>query len=697
LLLLDNCEHVLAAVTELVGSLLARCPALQVLATSRAPLRLHGEQCLPVEPLPLPPAEVRSLTALSENEAVRLFTERARAVHSAFALTEVNVAAVAELCHQLDGLPLAIELAAVRSTILSPDALLAEMRDRFRLLSHGMRDVPARQKTIEATITWSYDLLDGEAQALFRRLAVFVGGFTLETVYAVAAYTESAQHVVMTTLEALVAHCLVRRIDGEGESRFTMLETIRAFGLERLAASGEETDARDRHATYFLELVERLDAQMAPYLPEGEQILDRLASDSPNLRSALAWFERRGDARRFLQLAGMLHFFWQSRADLREGRAWLTRGLNHAADIPSATRALAQVALAGILYTQGDRAAALDLCRQSEAVFTSQGNQRNMAHTALLGALAAFEIAEFADAEAFIDDADSACSAIGDAPWLERARAHLLQYRGQMALHQGDLPRAEHYLRAAVTYQQALADRSGIAHPFASYPLLGLGLVVRARGDLASALALFQAGLRHGEQVSERRAVAIGLGGIAGILAASERWREATVLFGATEAYCERNALSFEDDVWRWQRSLGYREPWRPGSVSPRDSTRGGNPSSARPDPEAATALWASGRNTPLDAAMTAALAVDLAAPPGQEPQLALVQPRHLSGDIHRLTHREREILALLCRRLTDPEIAEQLFISLRTANSHVANILGKLGAANRREAAAIAVRSGLV
>src|SRR5215212_6178011 len=187
LLLLDNCEHLLAETADLVGSLLARCPALQVLATSRAPLHLQGEQSLPVAPLPLPPMDASSLAALADNDAVRLFMARARSVRPAFALTATNAPTVAAICRHLDGLPLAIEPAAARLTLLSPEALLAQMTDRLRLLRGGARDVPARQQTIHATIAWSYDLLSPPEQTLFHRLAVFAGGFTLEAVQAVAA------------------------------------------------------------------------------------------------------------------------------------------------------------------------------------------------------------------------------------------------------------------------------------------------------------------------------------------------------------------------------------------------------------------------------------------------------------------------------------------------------------------------------
>jgi predicted ATPase len=259
LLLLDNCEHVLPGIADLVARLLAACPALQVLATSRAPLHLRGEQVLTVAPLSLPAAIDRSLSLLQHNEAVRLFVERARGVRPAFALSETNAATVGAICRALDGLPLAIELAAARMALLSPEALLAQVTDRLSLLSDGRRDAPSRQRTMEAAIAWSYDLLAAEEQAFFRCLAVFSGGFSLEGAEWVSGIGDRGSEESRQSGEAarrqadvvllpitpgtlrgltrLVDQSLVHRIERDGEPRFAMLETIRAFALERLEAS----------------------------------------------------------------------------------------------------------------------------------------------------------------------------------------------------------------------------------------------------------------------------------------------------------------------------------------------------------------------------------------------------------------------------------------------------------------------------
>ncbi len=288
LLLLDNCEHLLAVAAPLVAALLRACPALQVLATSRAPLRVRGEHEAAVDPLPVPPSGAPpGLIRLADNEAVRLFLERARAVRPTLPLDETTVAAVAAICRALDGLPLAIELAAARVKLLSPEALLALMQDRLRLLHGGARDLPPRQQTMRDAIAWSHDLLGAEA-ALFCRLAIFVGGFNLESAAAVLGReaTETAEH-----LEALLDQSLVRREErASGTPRFGMLETIREFALGQLVASGELDEVAARHAGYFADLVQR--AEVPLWDSEGMPVLDlvaRLERDHANIRVVLGW------------------------------------------------------------------------------------------------------------------------------------------------------------------------------------------------------------------------------------------------------------------------------------------------------------------------------------------------------------------------------------------------------------------------
>jgi predicted ATPase len=277
-----------------VSSLLAACPALQILATSRAPLHVRGEQEFPVDPLPLPSVDTLSLEAMTQNEAVRLFAARARAVQPAFRLETTNAATVAALCRRLDGLPLAIELAAARSKIHSPESLLAHMTDCLQLLGDGPRDAPARQQTMRDTIAWSYELLSPAEQRLFQQLAVFAGGFTMDAAQAVAGGPDPQQSIA-NGLTILVDHSLVRRADGHGDPRFMMLETVREFGLQRLAAEGNEAIIQDRHARYYRDLVATLELGFNHSTRKNDAWRTQLAADQDNLRQALTWLAERGD------------------------------------------------------------------------------------------------------------------------------------------------------------------------------------------------------------------------------------------------------------------------------------------------------------------------------------------------------------------------------------------------------------------
>lgn len=321
LLLLDNCEHLLPA-APLVADLLAAAPGLRVLATSRAPLRLSGEREFAAPPLALPDAErPPPPEELREYAAVRLFAARAEAAQPDFRVTGENAAAVAAICRRLDGLPLALELAAARVKMLAPAALLARLDDRLALLTGGARDLPRRQQTLRGTLEWSHDLLAPHERALFARLATFAGGWTLAAAEAVAAGDAPAA-AVLDGLTALVDQGLVQRIAGaDGAPRFTMLETIRGYAAERLAASGEGETVRARHADHYLALAEAAE----PHLKAAREgaWLARLAADQDNLRAALAWLLARGAGARAARLAVALWYFWWVRGDLSEGRRWL--------------------------------------------------------------------------------------------------------------------------------------------------------------------------------------------------------------------------------------------------------------------------------------------------------------------------------------------------------------------------------------
>ncbi len=334
LLVLDNFEHLLAS-APLVTHLLERCPRLTVIATSRAPLRLAGECEVPVLPLALPKTEpVLQVEDIALSAAIRLFVERARAVNPAFALTAENSMAVAAVCHRLDGLPLAIELAAARCRLIPPSLLLPRLARRLPLLTGGRRDAPDRHRTMRDAIAWSYDILSTPEQALFRRLGVFPGGFALD---AAALVASDLGQDVLDGISALMENSLLRRAEqSPDEPRYAMLETVREYAHEQLIARNEAFAAHDLHMTWCLDLAERA----APYWFTSAQTAwgDSLDADHDNLRAALAWAAERGGTEEGLRLAGRLWPFWFVRGHRAEGRTWLERALSWGDGAPTVDR-----------------------------------------------------------------------------------------------------------------------------------------------------------------------------------------------------------------------------------------------------------------------------------------------------------------------------------------------------------------------
>ncbi|HKG25841.1 MAG TPA: AAA family ATPase, partial [Thermomicrobiales bacterium] len=414
LLILDNFEQVLPAATD-VARIVAECADLKVLVTSRAPLRVAAEHDFPVPPLALPGGEteatglrlVRNPADLLRSDAVDLFVQRARLVKPSFALTEANAAMVEQICVRLDGLPLAIELAAAWIRLSSPEALLARLTHRMTLLKGGARDAPARLRTMRDAIAWSHDLLSEDEQILFRRLAAFAGGFTMEAAEAVSRETGDGSRElddrvpvapasrlpspdspgsVLDGLATLVEHSLVRVTDpggtaeqagAGGGARFGMLETIREYALERLVASGEEEEVRRRHRDFLLDLAERADRG---YETESTDVwVDLVEAERHNLRTALRWSIERKDAEESLRLSEALYLFWTQRGHLREAADWFARVLAIEPAAPSVRRA-AVFDLAGELARrQGDDARAAELFAGSLAEASAAGDEVGVA------------------------------------------------------------------------------------------------------------------------------------------------------------------------------------------------------------------------------------------------------------------------------------------------------------------------------
>jgi len=378
LLLLDNFEQI-ADAAPTVAELLAAAPGLKVLVTSRMPLRLSGEREFAVPPLGLPPAFERSnVPTLTQYEAVRLFIERAQAVKADFAVTNENAPAVAEICYRLDGLPLAIELAAARVKLFPLQALLVRLDQRLKFLTGGARDLPARQQTIRNTINWSYDLLEDGEKTLFARLGVFVGGCTIEAAEAVCNADGDPPMEVVDGIAALVDKSLVRPVEGSGdEPRFTMLETIREYALERLEASGEAEIMRRYHAAYYLALAETAEPKL--YSPELLLWLDRLEQEHDNLRAALRWTIERHKMDLAIRLGAALGWFWFVRGYEREGLQWLEAALTQSSANQTPARAWALLHAGGLAGDISDRGR--EYKEGSLALFRMLGDKRGTART----------------------------------------------------------------------------------------------------------------------------------------------------------------------------------------------------------------------------------------------------------------------------------------------------------------------------
>ena len=698
LLLLDNCEHVLAECAALVARVLAACPAVQVLATSRAPLRVQGEHEQLTEPLPLPAEDAPADgEALASNDAIRLFVEHARAVDPGLREDAATLRDIADICRRVDGLPLAIELAASRTRIWPPSLLRARLEQRLPLLTGGRRDAPTRQQTVRDTIGWSYDLLAADEQALFQRLCVFAGGFTLEAAQAIA--SGSPRDGVAPVLERLVEQNLIRRMEARGEPRFTILETIREFGLEQLAASGEEEDARDRHAAYFLALVERLDANVFEHLPEAAPVLARLQAEHPNLRTALARFEATSAAEPFVRLAGALHAFWIHEGHFQEGQRWGEQAiaLGESASLPA--RVWAQVGLVGMLLNQRiEPERSLALLDEAMTLAHMSGDALAIGlATEWRGSLAA-GMGHLELAEARLTESRAAFAALPQEPWVQRNLTVIDARFGWIAFVRGDLVAAESISLCALERMRTLEREHDADYLYASDALTTLGHVARARGDHVAALAHFQAALRKEDEAHDAFGVFRTLISLASTLVALGRWAEAARLFGAAEAICERLGLPFDAYVWadtqeKWGGGMWL---WADDAVQPAVRGETAPPRAmdllGLPHP-ALVSQWTAGRSLSAAAAVAEALAVD----PLKSTQLSAAPTPIARPNLYGLSPREHEVLGLLCERLTDPEIAERLFISRRTASTHVANLFAKLGVSSRREAAALAAREGLV
>jgi non-specific serine/threonine protein kinase len=670
LLILDNLEQLTAAGSDL-AELLDRCPGLTIVATSREPLRVSAEREYPIAALGLPPAgRPATVESLAASEAVRLFVDRARGTRPDFAVTEANAPVVAAICTRLDGLPLAIELAAARLRHFSPSALLARLSHQLDILTGGPRDQPARLQTMRDAIAWSHDLLTEDDQTLFRRLGVFAGGFTLEAAEHVDGQTDGSslsvcppvRLSVLDRIASLVDKSLIGPVAVEGAPRYQMLETVRSFAVERLEASGEAEEIRARHAAYFLGLAEQANRAESGGSAAALEWLER---DYDNLWSALVWHEAAGDVEGLLRFAGAMAFYWFYRGRRQEGLVALARAIEWADREASASDRVRAFALAqaGLLATvMGDAERAIAWFGESVRLAAAAGDVEVevMAHVRLGGVLVGQGRYDEA-APHFEANIERARTLGEDAWWLAHAEFHL----GLIAFARGETGVARSWLRAAADRY----DRAGQTWN-AVDPLRYLGLLACDTGDVASAKALFADNLARLRAVGSRQGLATSLADLAVLATTVGKPTEAAQLFGAAEALRAAEGTTF---------SLPGRGRYQAARVRARAAL-----GAARFDE-----AFDAGAGQPLPEAL--ALAEDLLA---QTPEpAAATSPDEPFG----LTEREIEVLRLLAVGHSDRGIGDVLSISPRTVARHLQSIYRKIGVNSRVAATAFAHREGLV
>ncbi len=652
LIVLDNFEHLLAG-APVVTRLLQETSAVRILVSSRSSLRVSGEQECPVPPLPVPDPGTRPTPeSLADCESVRLFAERAAAAVPGFTITDENASAIAQIARRLDGLPLAIELAAARVKLLPPEAILPRLEHSLGLLTGGSRDLPDRLQTLRATIAWSYDLLTEGARHLLAACSVFAGGARLEAIETVCAAAVDIGLPVLDGLQELVDQSLLRQVRGPGPSpaRYVMLETIREYAAERLDQMPEADRARGAHAAAFLALVEA-DGRPHAGLARKEW-LERLEAEHNNIRAALSWY-REHDPPTALRLAASMSAFWSLRGHHTEGRQRLGELLGLVPD-ENMARVSALNGAGWLAIDQGDYAEAARVLGESIRIGRALGDTVGEGIATVYRGRCTMSSGRIAEGAPDVERAVALVNEAGDRP----AIAFTTFYSALVALLTGRLEAAcDLFARSgALAAELGLAPLSARARLMLGYPLLDLGELPAARTALAE-------GFQMSTDVGDRWFVQLGLGGFVGLAVKTRRPRLALRLAGAAEAYRDANEFSMpgpmEEIVDRW--------------LVPTRARAG----------QTARQLLAEGRQLTPEEAVRLALANEPDAPP--------------PGPRRTLTRREREVAVLAARGLTNRDIAAQLFVSVRTVEVHVDHILTKLGFRTRTQLAAWAYEGGLL
>jgi predicted ATPase/DNA-binding CsgD family transcriptional regulator len=653
LILLDNFEQVLDAASFVVD-LLGACPELTILVTSRQPLALRSERVFFVEPLAVPDLERVEDREVTRNvPSVALFVERAMARQAGFELSDEALLAVAEICVRLDGLPLAIELAAGQAVFLTPAVILKRLQARAPLIGPVQRDLPVRHQTLQASVAWSYDLLEPAEQAALRCCGVFSGGFTI------AAAASVCCSDVLGALAQLVTKSLVRMAaDAAEEPRFWLLETIRDYALEQLEAAGELGEARSKHAAFYLKLAEQRAGSL-----HGQgmlAVLDELAREYGNFRAVFQWASEVDDLSTGLRLAVALYGFWSARGHLTEARGWLETALPCSQGVPAHIRGAALRAAGVLAGIQHDHSAAATFFQQGLEVWESLGDMAGQAGAQLNLGLVAHLTGRVDEARVRLERAFELYVLVGD----RAGQARAVGSRARVAREQVDLVRAARLAEDALHLFQAVGDDWGFAQALAN-----LGHIKLALHDRPGAAVAFRSALEAWRALGNTVDITECLEGVAAVVVDAQP-RRAAQLLGSAEALRQRSGAPVAAVEQRRYAELLSRV-----RSHLRDDTF--------------TAAWHHGRRLSMDNAVDLALGDALPQPPTPVRDQALEKGM--------LSAREREIAQLIARGCSNRTIAETLVVSIKTIETHVKNIFRKLNVTGRAEVAVWAERHRLI
>lgn len=655
LLVLDNFEQVLPA-AEHLADLLDACPQLRLLITSRVVLGIAGEHVVDIRPFPLSLAATRG--PVSDPlllEACRLFADRAQALDPEFTLTSENIATILGICQRLDGLPLAIELAAAWTSVLSPTALLAQLDRRLALPSASPIGTPSRQRSLRDTIAWSYGLLSADAQRLFRRAAVCNGGCSLTAVQEICG---DAALDVLHELRALVANSLVRRVNGaHGDSQYTMLETVREFGVTCLEESGEDREVRRRHSAHYLALAQQADAHQNT--SEREAWLDRLEAEQGNLNSALAWTLTQGDAETALGICGSLLTFWQFRFYSTVGLGWVRRALALDQAVSEHVRRKARYCAGTLAYMHGEHADATAIFTNLLELYQEADDAAMAGRVEVALGRLAWDAGNLEAARTRFASSRKLFARCGD----EVGLAHSLHGLGLVAHKAGAITQAETYLRDSLQKWRELGFTWELARCIPGH----LADVARAAGNWPQALVLYQECLSLNWAAQDLENISWSLMGLAHIAIADGSWELAAHLMGMADRFEDLTGAPLTPHIHR-DHALAERlliDHFGPVTFSDALETA---------------------RGAELESEVAAALALTRpfnrpAAPRSSDPGL---------------TQRELEVLRMMASGQSNQEIADTLFLSLGTVKVHVTRILAKLGVKSRAAATDYAHRNHL-